>query len=62
MGIHDRMPLVLGSIDDWLREDLDLDHARSLLAAPEVAGIETYPVSTLVNRPGNDSPDCIKPA
>lgn len=60
--IHDRMPAVLLSIDEWLREDLDLERARSILAAPDVEDIESFAVSKLVNRPAVDSPECIRPA
>ncbi len=58
--IHDRMPVVLPSVTDWLKEDLDIETVRGMLVAPDVEGIETYPVSTLVNKPGNDAPECIQ--
>jgi putative SOS response-associated peptidase YedK len=60
-AIHDRMPLILGKVEDWLQE-ADLDAARPLLAVPAHDGIDVHPVSTLVNRPQTDSPDCIRPA
>jgi putative SOS response-associated peptidase YedK len=59
--IHDRMPVVLASIDAWLKEDLDLDGARRLLETSDVDGIETYAVSPMVNSPRVDSPECIRP-
>lgn len=62
MEIHDRMPVVLSSFDAWLDEAIDVDGARRILEAPDVSGIETYTVSPLVNRPANDSPECIRPS
>jgi putative SOS response-associated peptidase YedK len=63
--IHDRMPVILQRQDyaEWL--DLAPRQSESLnaLMRPLAAGLlDAYPVSTLVNSPANDSPECIRPA
>lgn len=60
--IHDRMPAVLHSsqYDAWLSSDTPPEQAREIALSP-VAKIETYPVSTYVNKPGNDGERCIEP-
>lgn len=58
--IHDRMPLVLGNIDEWLSPVTDVQRLRALMTVPEADGIEVYPVRhQLVNKPTLDIPDCI---
>jgi putative SOS response-associated peptidase YedK len=63
--IHDRMPVILGpdSYGSWL--DPSPREARELLAnlqlLPEEL-LESYTVSTLVNRPGVEDPRCVEPA
>lgn len=63
--IHDRMPVILPgeSIDAWLDpgevEAGSLDH---LLKPYPADRMTAYPVSTLVNSPANDLPQCIEPA
>jgi putative SOS response-associated peptidase YedK len=59
--IHDRMPVVLAP--EQYAAWLDAATPRATLEAqitPPFAPIQTYPVSTLVNRPANDSPECIR--
>jgi putative SOS response-associated peptidase YedK len=59
--IHPRMPVILQdtAIDEWL--DLESSPERLLdLLGPLEEGITAYPVSTLVNSPGNDLPECIE--
>jgi putative SOS response-associated peptidase YedK len=58
--IHNRMPVMLDHDDalKWLNVDDEIAHALSLL--------KPYPpdrmdVSTLVNNPRNDSPECVQP-
>lgn len=60
--IHDRMPAVLheSHYDAWLSPDTPAEEAQRIALA-EVGGIETYPVSTYVNKPGNDGERCIEP-
>jgi putative SOS response-associated peptidase YedK len=60
--IHNRMPVILrsDSYAQWLdsspRQPQDL---QSLLVPYPAAEMEAYPVSLLVNSPGNDRPECI---
>lgn len=64
-AIHDRMPVILlpEHENDWLNPDIhDEDLLRSFLKPYPAAGMESFEVSTLVNSPANDSPDCIAPA
>ncbi len=63
--IHDRMPVILprNAYATWLdpaeRTPQDLQHLLSPYPAEEMVA---YPVSTLVNSPANDLPECITPA
>lgn len=62
--IHDRMPVILpaDAWDLWLDpEPEDVDALTELLRPYDPEVMEAYAVSTLVNRPGNDSPRCIEP-
>ncbi len=63
--LHDRMPIILApeTYSAWLGEDS--------AAAPELLALLTpfppdamraYPVSTVVNSPKNDTPECVAPA
>lgn len=61
-AIHDRMPVVLAP--DQFEPWLDAATPRAMLEAqitPPFAPIRTYPVSTHVNRPANDDPECMRP-
>ena len=61
-NLHDRMPVILptGHFAEWLEpEPLTRERLQSLLVPHSAEGMETYPVSTYVNRPINDGPDCI---
>lgn len=62
--IHDRMPVILRQEDEevWLDPKTSLERAERLLAPYPATEIESHPVSTLVNSPSHDSPDCLKPA
>lgn len=60
--LHDRMPVILprDRFDEWLApKPLSIDRLGELLVPHPAAGMEAYPVSTRVNRPGNDDPECI---
>ncbi len=62
--IHDRMPVILREKDEdiWLDPDLkDVKKLIPLLTPYPSDMMEGYEVSTLVNSPKNDSPECIKP-
>lgn len=62
--IHNRMPVILSpaSYDQWL--DPTVQQAASLQALLRPYPSEeltAYPVSTLVNNPRHDAPDCLEP-
>ena len=63
-SLHNRMPVILPNnvytqwIDPAPRFPIDL---KSLLAPYPASEMEAYPVSTLVNSPGNDRPECVTP-
>jgi putative SOS response-associated peptidase YedK len=60
--LHDRMPVILppDRYDEWLRrEPLAADRLRDILVPHPAEGMDVYQVSTHVNKPGNDDPDCI---
>ncbi|MDF1595508.1 MAG: SOS response-associated peptidase [Acidimicrobiia bacterium] len=61
-ALHDRMPVILASSlwDAWLDRDLRDPEEISHLLQPE-SELELHPVSKLVNRVQNNSPDCVKP-
>lgn len=61
-AIHDRMPLILGTTDEWLSELTSLDRLREILTRTDPEGINAYAVSTAVNKPAVDSADLIHPA
>ena len=63
--LHDRMPLILAreTFDTWLDPNLHApEDLKSLLlpCLPEMLAM--HPVSPMVNRVGNDSPECVKQA
>ncbi len=61
--IHDRMPVILprDRWDAWLDPDnVDIDELRALLEVYPGDDMTEYPVSTLVNKVSNDTPDLIK--
>jgi putative SOS response-associated peptidase YedK len=63
--IHDRMPVILTReaevvwLDSAIQEPTQL---LPLLKPYPAEGMELYPVSTRVNNPAHDGPECIKPA
>ncbi|MCU0575679.1 MAG: SOS response-associated peptidase [Desulfobacterota bacterium] len=62
--IHDRMPAILepGDYRLWLTAVPVSETALAGCLKPLSAqGMEAYEISGLVNSPGNDSPDCIRP-
>jgi len=61
--IHDRMPVILHreDFDSWLDPETPLGDAKALLRPLEPEAMEAYPVSTRVNSPRNDDPECIAP-
>jgi putative SOS response-associated peptidase YedK len=62
--LHDRMPVILEGEDlsTWLNPNATDLQALTKILKPFPGGrLVRYPVSNLVNKPQNDSPDCIKP-
>lgn len=61
-AIHDRMPVILPAEDEsrWIGQNSEEDLLKLLKPYPAGKMI-TYPVSTLVNSPKNDSPEILKP-
>ena len=62
--LHDRMPVILYSedYDCWLdSENDDKDELQSLLVPHDPDAMVFYPVSTIVNNPRNEVPDCVEP-
>jgi len=63
-AVHDRMPVVLpaSAWEQWLDpEEHDRDALLALLAPAPDEWFETYPVSTQVNRVGNNDPGLLTP-
>jgi putative SOS response-associated peptidase YedK len=60
--IHDRMPVILRpeDYDRWLRTDSDAEQLQELLVPLANDDLCAVPVSTLVNSPRNESPQCIE--
>ena len=60
--LHDRMPAIVPAADRkaWLDAETPVQDALRLLK-PYEGVLEAYPVSTLVNSPANDEPECIEP-
>jgi putative SOS response-associated peptidase YedK len=62
--IHDRMPAILHPADEsvWLDPSVkDPELLRNMLQPYPSEPMEIYPVSSQVNSPHNDDPDCIQP-
>lgn len=61
--VHDRMPVIIHKTDEdiWLDpSSQDKDNLMSLLKPYEAEEMDYYNVSTIVNSPAHNSPDCIK--
>jgi putative SOS response-associated peptidase YedK len=61
--IHNRMPVILSddALSDWLSPDTDIAQLWLLLAPCEASRLRMWPVSTAVNRVGNDGPNLLRP-
>jgi putative SOS response-associated peptidase YedK len=62
--IHERMPVILAEQDYalWLDPSFGkIDSLQALLDPYPANEMKVYPVSSLVNNPKNDSPDCKQP-
>jgi len=62
--LHNRMPVIMqkASYEPWLdRSNLDPKRVLALLSLYPSKLLEVFPVSTVVNSPKNDIPECIQP-
>ena len=61
--LHDRMPAIVPQSEraTWLDKRVRTENALEILR-PYEGELASYPVSTLVNSPANDVPECIEPA
>jgi putative SOS response-associated peptidase YedK len=62
--IHERMPVILAEQDYalWLDPSFEkIDRLQALLDPYPASEMKVYPVSSLVNNPKNDSPECKQP-
>ena len=60
--LHDRMPVILppDRFEEWLEPaPLTPERLQEVLAPHPPEGMEAYPVSTYVNKPVNEGPECI---
>ena len=61
--IHNRMPVIVEpeDFDLWLNPEPNPEQGLHLLRPYPAEKMTAYPVSTTVNNPRNDVPDCIQP-
>ena len=61
--IHHRMPVLLDedAWDRWLEHGAEEDELEAVIAESAVEPLEARRVSTLVNKPSNDVPECVEP-
>ncbi len=62
--IHDRMPVILadpGAWNAWVDPDVPSQTLREMLEPFPSDGLKLRPVSTYVNRPENEGPECLAP-
>jgi putative SOS response-associated peptidase YedK len=62
--IHNRMPVILNpaDYDEWLdRDQQDAEKLQPLLKPFPADRMQLTPVSTLVNSPRNEKPECVQP-
>lgn len=62
--IHDRMPIIVPASDreSWLSADAREPSELASLLTPYAGELEILEVSTMVNSPANESPDCLQAA
>jgi putative SOS response-associated peptidase YedK len=61
--VHDRMPVILSREDEerWLDPSTSVADAKELLVPCPSEWLEAHEVSTLVNSPRNNRPECVEP-
>src|SRR5204862_3843225 len=59
--IHDRMPVIVApeAFDFWLDPNVDAEMASAVIQPAPDGLLESYPVSSAVNRVANDTPDLL---
>jgi putative SOS response-associated peptidase YedK len=64
LPVHDRMPVILSgaAAGIWLDPGADRAALQAVLRPYQGDDLTAYEVSTLVNAPRNNSPECIVPA
>jgi len=62
-SLHPRMPVVLDRDrgEAWIERDRDREELEALIAPPPEEELTWHPVSTVVNSPRNDVPECVEP-
>ena len=62
-SIHDRMPVILegDAAREWLDAEADDARLQRIIEAAAEVPLHPHQVSTLVNSPANDLPECIEP-
>jgi putative SOS response-associated peptidase YedK len=60
--LHERMPVIISpeERDVWLDPEAEAQALVELLRPAPEALLAAHPVSTLVNAPSNDMPECIQ--
>ena len=60
--IHNRMPVILNpmAIDEWIHCEKTPSNQAMTNLVPYTKPLAFHPVSTQMNSPGNNSPDCIR--
>ena len=60
--LHDRMPVILGHNETgkWLANNTPLDELIKLLKPAPEGLLEAYPISTYLNKPGNEGPQVLE--
>ncbi|HEY9811458.1 MAG TPA: SOS response-associated peptidase [Halomicronema sp.] len=63
-SFHERMPVILSAqnYDIWLDPKVEkVEILQEVLQPYSADEMTAYPVSTVVNKPANDSPECVQP-
>ncbi len=61
--VHDRMPVMIApeQYNRWLDSTTTAASLQELLQPYAASAMQSYPVSTAVNSPAHDSPECVEP-
>ena len=60
--LHDRMPVILRNdqLEQWLDPSTHSKDLQRMTSPYDADNMEAYPVSSLVNSPRNNSPECLE--